>query len=153
MQSFETSLLKVTQLAQEDPLATTTDPALVDAPVDAPASLMPAPTILYPWILAQVIVGFAGYMGYQTDVQKSLDDLWKNSGLTDSDADHKLFDDSLVTDGFWDSDPIKGFKLTRLIGLSTTLVGFAGAAAAFVAPDLFPIFTYVSALGGVGFLT
>ena len=52
----------------------------------------------------------------------------------------------------WDYDYLVGFKLTRTIGLATTLVGVAGAATAFVAPGLFPIFTYVSALGGFGVL-
>ena len=42
--------------------------------------------------------------------------------------------------------------MTRLVGFGTSTVGAAGAALAFVKPDLFPIATYVSVLGGAGVL-
>lgn len=53
---------------------------------------------------------------------------------------------------FLTSDNASGFSTTRLIGFGTTAVGVAGATLAFVKPDLFPIATYVSALGGIGIL-
>lgn len=68
MPSFQEQLLKIARLSQEDPLAEI-DTDLIDAPAEeAPASLMPAPAILYPWILAQLLVGAAGYMAYKVEL-------------------------------------------------------------------------------------
>lgn len=149
MPSFQEQLLKIARLSQEDPLAEI-DTDLIDAPAEeAPASLMPAPAILFPWILAQLLVGAAGYMAYKVDLSYFFDDVYEKMTDTEKTAyNTKLRDDWKI----YEADYVAGFGLTRTIGLATTLVGVAGAATAFVAPGLFPIFTYVSALGGFGVL-
>jgi len=68
------------------------------------------------------------------------------------DAGLKLLYKVLINLAIVEVDYLSEFKRTRGIGLATSLVGVAGAATAFVAPGLFPIFTYVSALGGFGVL-
>ena len=106
--------------------------------------------MLYPWIAAQLVAGLAGYIAYYHDVTSPYNVLYTkytSAPISETAAAVTAFLAPFLT-----SDNATGFSTTRLIGFGTTSVGVAGATLAFVKPDLFPIATYVSLLGGIGIL-
>ena len=152
MHRFEDYLLKAAMLAQEDPAVATTatDPA-PEVAVDTAAPLGVAPLILYPWIVAQLAAGIAGYLAYDKSFGTPLADARAAEVKAGGEAAGTAFD--LASEAFLKDDAAyAGFGTSRLIGFGTTAVGVVGAALAFVKPEFFHFATYASVLGGVGVL-